>query len=288
MKQFQKLMMTRNLALTMHNYNETLTDPVLKEKARAVSAIILERLLDESGDDDDNEEEGQQTAENKKKEVPSPEGRARVGVSNATILVDLSKVVTDEPGMSAFHRLFGESKKEEEVASPSTQPEHRTSAFVTDEPDDEPETKKEAQARPQGPERMIHTLIFGRDGCSAVTSESEAAQRKRELSREMGRRMTSSSHHCWLHPQHHKAQETENPNVKLSDLITCSAEQLRDKLVLNYVTEIAKYITDYHETRCATRAVRMIDIDLIPMIKAPFIAKGYKCVEAEQILRISW
>ncbi|MCJ7760213.1 hypothetical protein MUP59_03630 [Candidatus Bathyarchaeota archaeon] len=308
------------MAEAMHQHNETLTDPVAKLKARAMSAIILEAMLVDGFDKDqqttkEEEEEEEEiarlatqhetilrrifadaTTESKKEEVASPssqpEESTRVEAPNTSCVV----LGVANGKTYVYHRqqpIESKKEEEEEAASPSSQPEDRATAFVTDEPDDEPEAKKESQAQPQSPERMIHTLIFGRDGCSAVTSESEAAQREREMSREMDRRMMSSPHSWWnpriCHQHNQEAPKTVNPGVNLSDFITRSAKQVRDNLVLNYVTKIAKCIADCPETRCISYAVRMIDIDLIPMIKAPFIAKGYKCIgEGQRVISITW
>lgn len=303
-------MMAKELAEAMHQHNETLTDPVAKLKARAMSAIILETMLN------DEEEEPQQTTTNDKKEEvpvkaqmiflldptrpphqPSAEEIAKSRAS-AALLEETRRQRQEEklassslnPEESArlaaaqhettLMRLFEkgdtllfwprhtESKKEEVTVS-DTQQEDRASAFVTDEPDDEPKQ----QAQPQTPvaretkdgEGRSIPILYVRQSCL------DATQNEREFTR-----MISGYHH---HCQHQKAPKTYGLK---------SAQQLRHKILVSYVSQIAKRITDSLMDRCTSFEVRLLDLDLLPVIKEIFLTGGYKCVEDERILHISW
>jgi len=213
-QQFQKLMMVKELSEALHKYDETLTDPVAKEKARAYSLLILEGLIKEA-------DEEQATEENKKNE----EEIARLAAQHETILRRLFESATSLPHTT-------ESKKEE-VASPSTQPEDRATAFITDEPDDD---KPKQQALPQkSPEldERIHAVLMKavlRAGDGAILSETTTDEEGRPIPvfhmrvgcpQPMADYNSHASRHAsWYqyyrsHQHHQEAPETDNPDVNL-------------------------------------------------------------------------
>lgn len=249
-------MMAKELAEAMRRHNETLRDPIAKLKARAMSTIILEAMLH----DDEEEEEPQQTTANDKKaeeEVPSTsanqEEMARLAAQHETILRRLF-----EKGDTLLFMPHLTESKREEATLPDTQPEDRASAFVTDEPDDEPKQQAQPSRETKDEEGRSIPIIYVRQSCLDA------------------KRMMSGHHH---HCQHQEAPKT--CGLK-------SAEQLRHKILMSYIDQIAKRITDSIMDRCTSFEIRLLDLDLLPVIKETFLSNGYKCVEEERILNISW
>jgi len=115
-KQFQNATMMKGLII-MNGQGDKETDPIAKEKARILSNIILEGLMDEI-----SEEEHQQTTEKKNEGVP-------IQVQSKSTRVSILSV--NEPFFSVLESV---KNKKEEVTSPSMQSEERTNTFVTDEP----------------------------------------------------------------------------------------------------------------------------------------------------------
>lgn len=330
-KLMKKMMMVQELSEAMYRYNQTVTDPIARIKARALSALILEGLISSNDDEEEPQQIGEkreslevsdklqeeltkiakaaadarafvvdtilkqrQTREDEKKETtgltPIVESKKEEVPTQAKTKSPMTVILSaEEPYFIALQPI--ESKKEE-VTLPSTHTEDRASAFVTDEP--------EEQAQTQNRGSKLSSIL--NDASFETTTDEEgrfipvlhirkecleAAQMKRAGYDSHLSRMMRNYHHCRWYPQHQEAATIDNPTIKLSDLLD-SAEQIREGLVLNYIVQIAQQIANFPRTRSTSLKVRPIDIDLIPVIEATLISKGYRCLVKAQEIYIGW
>lgn len=173
----------------------------------------------------------------------------------------------------------------QEQQSKENKKEEVASAVVTDEP--------EKQVRPQGePPKPFGFL----ERSSETTTDEEgrrvhvfhlknqcftATPEVREFSRHIG------GHHRVSTPQHQEATKTDNPDVKFGHLLD-PVDQIRDRLIFDYIIRIKQQIVDFPRARCTMFEVRHNDRDLIPVIVKTFTSKGYECVVEYQQIHISW